>query len=50
MTATQLDLFATPELADQPARDDAIHRIDASFVMAAGAGAAAWRPSCSRRW
>ncbi|MCB0998987.1 MAG: UvrD-helicase domain-containing protein [Acidimicrobiales bacterium] len=39
MTATQLDLFATPELADQPARDDAIHRIDASFVMAAGAGA-----------
>ncbi len=39
MSATQLDLFATPELADQPARDEAIHRIDTSFVVSAGAGA-----------
>lgn len=39
MTSTQLDLFAQPELADQPARDDAIVRIDTSFVVAAGAGA-----------
>ncbi len=39
MSATQLDLFATPELADQAARDQAIHRIDTSFVVSAGAGA-----------
>ncbi len=39
MSATQLDLFAAPELADQAARDDAVHRIDASFVVSAGAGA-----------
>ena len=39
MSATQLDLFATPELADQAARDDAVHRIDTSFVVSAGAGA-----------
>ncbi len=39
MSSTQLDLFSAPELADQPARDDAIHRIDTSFVIAAGAGA-----------
>lgn len=39
MTAEQLDLFAAPVLADQPARDDAIHRIDTSFVVSAGAGA-----------
>ncbi len=39
MSATQLDLFAAPELADQAARDDAVHRIDTSFVVSAGAGA-----------
>jgi ATP-dependent helicase/nuclease subunit A len=39
VSATQLDLFATPELADQAARDDAVHRIDTSFVVSAGAGA-----------
>ena len=44
MSATQLDLFstvpgATPALADQAARDEAISAIDRSFVVSAGAGA-----------
>lgn len=39
MSTEQLDLFADPVLADQPARDDAIGRIDTSFVVSAGAGA-----------
>lgn len=39
MSSQQLDLFAEPVLADQPARDDAVHRIDTSFVVSAGAGA-----------
>ena len=39
MSTTQLDLFAAPQLADQPARDQAVHRIDSSFVVSAGAGA-----------
>ena len=39
MSADQLDLFAAPQLADQPARDQAVHRIDTSFVVSAGAGA-----------
>jgi ATP-dependent helicase/nuclease subunit A len=39
MTNTQLDLFSAPVLADQNARDAAIHGIDRSFVVSAGAGA-----------
>jgi ATP-dependent exoDNAse (exonuclease V) beta subunit len=39
VSIAQLDLFATPELPDQPARDDAIGLTDTSFVVAAGAGA-----------
>jgi ATP-dependent helicase/nuclease subunit A len=39
VTAVQLGIFDPPELADRPARDAATQRIDASFVVAAGAGA-----------